>query len=109
MHAIEDLLVTDTLLARSVRDVAWATAVAGTDGTTAPGIARPLRIAMVSRTLDGEAPHPHVALALRRAAAQIGSATCRDRVCQYVYISVVAVSLKTNHRTITQNSRYATQ
>src|SRR3546814_18151089 len=25
---------------------------------------------------------------------QIGSASCRERVCQYVYISVVAVSLK---------------
>src|SRR3546814_11167714 len=25
---------------------------------------------------------------------QIGSASCRDSVCQYVYISVVAVSLK---------------
>src|SRR3546814_19463451 len=26
--------------------------------------------------------------------AQIGRASCRERVCQYVYISVVAVSLK---------------
>src|SRR3546814_10308071 len=26
---------------------------------------------------------------------QIGRASCRERVCQYVYISVVAVSLKT--------------
>src|SRR3546814_11040276 len=26
--------------------------------------------------------------------AQIGRASCRDRVCQYVYISVFAVSLK---------------
>src|SRR3546814_19954346 len=28
------------------------------------------------------------------AAAEIGRASCRERVCQYVYISVVAVSLK---------------
>src|SRR3546814_10963854 len=28
------------------------------------------------------------------AMAQIGRASCRERVCQYVYISVVAVSLK---------------
>src|SRR3546814_11102664 len=27
----------------------------------------------------------------RRAARQIGSASCRERVCQYVYISLVAV------------------
>src|SRR3546814_19724167 len=27
---------------------------------------------------------------------QIGSASCRERVCQYVSISVVALSLKTN-------------
>src|SRR3546814_11865925 len=26
--------------------------------------------------------------------AQLGRASCRERVCQYVYISVVAVSLK---------------
>src|SRR3546814_18689566 len=28
-----------------------------------------------------------------------GSASCRDRVCQYVYVSVVAVSLKTTNPT----------
>src|SRR3546814_20326132 len=28
---------------------------------------------------------------------EIGSESCRDRVCQYVSISVVAVSLKTKH------------
>src|SRR3546814_20317173 len=32
---------------------------------------------------------------------QIGRASCRERVCQYVYISVVAVSLKKKH---TQNA-----
>src|SRR3546814_15953806 len=30
------------------------------------------------------------------ARSQIGRASCRERVCQYVYISVVAVSLNTN-------------
>src|SRR3546814_12100004 len=30
--------------------------------------------------------------------AQIGRASCRERVCQYVSISVVAVSLKKTHR-----------
>src|SRR3546814_16187816 len=29
-------------------------------------------------------------------ADEIGRASCRERVCQYVYISVVAVSLKKN-------------
>src|SRR3546814_11795627 len=33
---------------------------------------------------------------------EIGRASCRERVCQYVYISVVAVSLKKNK---IQNSR----
>src|SRR3546814_18314854 len=32
---------------------------------------------------------------------EIGSASCRERVCQYVYISVVAGTLKTN--TYTKN------
>src|SRR3546814_19199497 len=30
-------------------------------------------------------------------AREIGRASCRERVCQYVYISVVAVSLKKKH------------
>src|SRR3546814_11783576 len=29
--------------------------------------------------------------------AEIGSASCRERVCPYVYVSVVAVSLKKKH------------
>src|SRR3546814_16013251 len=32
----------------------------------------------------------------RHHGAQIGRASCRERVCQYVWISVVAVSLKQN-------------
>src|SRR3546814_12849140 len=30
---------------------------------------------------------------------EIGRASCRERVCQYVYISVVAVSLKKKNKT----------
>src|SRR3546814_11524854 len=30
---------------------------------------------------------------------EIGRASCRERVCQYVYISVVAVSLKKKYQT----------
>src|SRR3546814_13524923 len=47
----------------------------------------------------GEAKRPSTALNAKAASAarlprQIGSATCRERVCQYVSISVVAVSLQ---------------
>src|SRR3546814_18902603 len=50
-----------------------------------------------SRTPDGEHCHrggddPH-------RSAQIGRASCRERVCQYVSISVVAVSLKKKNET----------
>src|SRR3546814_19461751 len=37
--------------------------------------------------------------ALKEANRQIGIAPCRERVCQYVYISVVAVSLNKNNTT----------
>src|SRR3546814_12549213 len=39
---------------------------------------------------------PDIALQL----CQIGRATCRGRVCRYVWISVVAVSLKTKNKNI---------
>src|SRR3546814_17771588 len=35
--------------------------------------------------------------------AEIGRASCRERVCQYVEISVVAVSLKKKKKTIKDN------
>src|SRR3546814_17268043 len=34
---------------------------------------------------------------------QIGRASCRERVCQYVYISVVAVSLNNKNKTTSRN------
>src|SRR3546814_14620043 len=34
---------------------------------------------------------------------QSGRASCRERVCQYVYISVVAVSLKKNNKSYNTN------
>src|SRR3546814_13551776 len=46
----------------------------------------------------------------KRVASSIGRASCRGRVCQYVYISVVAVSLKKHnipnqtHNTISTKS-----
>src|SRR3546814_10945480 len=36
------------------------------------------------------------------ALVEIGRASCRERVCQYVYISVVAVSLKKKQKDITK-------
>src|SRR3546814_13021801 len=43
------------------------------------------------RRLPAHAAQPQPALHGRQ---QIGRASCRERVCQYVYISLVAVSLK---------------
>src|SRR3546814_12320230 len=40
------------------------------------------------------APGPR---ALSRAARELGRASCRERVCQYVSLSVVAVSLQNKH------------
>src|SRR3546814_11939936 len=36
---------------------------------------------------------------------QIGRASCRERVCQYVYVSVVAVSLKKKNTKTTKDDR----
>src|SRR3546814_18810457 len=48
----------------------------------------------------GEAPMALTAFTMSARDAQIGRASGRDRVCEYVYISVVAVSLKNNNRKI---------
>ncbi|MFT3762272.1 MAG: amidase family protein [Pseudoxanthomonas sp.] len=70
-HVIEDLLVADSLMARSVRDVAWGFAIAHADpqramvGGPEPGR---LRIAVVETSLLGAAPHPDVAAAIRDSA-----------------------------------------
>jgi len=70
-HAIEDLLVSDVLLSRSLRDSAWAFAAAHPDPSRAmvrgPSPRR-LRIAVIEPNLRGDAPHPDVAEALRHAA-----------------------------------------
>src|SRR3546814_15925835 len=49
---------------------------------------------------NGLAPVARIGLELRLLAGidQIGRASCRDRVCPYVSISVVAVSLKKKNR-----------
>ncbi|HEY1130989.1 MAG TPA: amidase family protein, partial [Roseateles sp.] len=70
-HAIEDLLVSDSLMSRSVRDTAWGFAAAHRDP------ARPvvkqssparLRIAVIDHGLRGQRPHADVVDAVRRTA-----------------------------------------
>lgn len=73
-HVIEDLLVGDTLLARSVRDVAWATAATAPRGTpVAIPDRRRLRIAMIPESLDRGLPSPEVGVALEFAAGLCAS------------------------------------
>jgi amidase len=70
-HAIEDLLVADSLMARSVRDVAWGFAAAHTDPrrkTVSGASPKRLRIATITHGLRGQAPHPEVANAITRSA-----------------------------------------
>jgi amidase len=66
-HAIEDLLVADSLHSRSVRDVAWGFAAAHIDSqrqaVTSPS-SRRLRIAVIEHGLRGTAPHTDVARAV---------------------------------------------
>lgn len=69
-HPIEDLLVGDSLLARSVRDVAWGFAATRRQNnplTTGPR-ARQLRIRVVEQNMLGEAADASVATVLRRTA-----------------------------------------
>jgi amidase len=71
-HAIEDLLVADSLMARSVRDVAWGFAAAHPDPlkTMVRGATtRRLRIAVIQHGLRGQTPHAEVAEAITRTAA----------------------------------------
>ncbi|MCI3131181.1 amidase family protein [Phenylobacterium aquaticum] len=69
-HVVEDLLVSDTLLTRSVRDAHWATVVTR-DGDGLPAGRRDpgrLRIALSLTNLLGAPPHPEVAQAVQQAA-----------------------------------------
>ncbi len=69
-HPIEDLLVADSLMARTVRDVAAGFDLARPGGEVAPVAPgrRRLRIAIIEPTLGGEAPHPDCRRALTEAA-----------------------------------------
>ncbi|KRG44213.1 hypothetical protein ARC20_08745 [Stenotrophomonas panacihumi] len=67
-HAIEDLIVADSLMSRSVRDTAWAFATAHPRADVdLAGLARAprrLRIGVVAESLPGLAPDPAVAAVL---------------------------------------------
>ncbi|AZU04049.1 amidase [Glycocaulis alkaliphilus] len=69
-HPIEDLLVADSLMARTVRDVAAGFALArpGREAAPAGPGRRRLRIALIEPTLAGGAPHPDCQEALTEAA-----------------------------------------
>ncbi|MBB3224939.1 amidase family protein [Pseudoduganella umbonata] len=70
-HNVEDLLVGDSLMSRSVRDTAWAFAATHLQPrrpmVTGPS-ARRLRIAVIENGLQGGAPHADVADVVRRTA-----------------------------------------
>ena len=70
-HIIEDFLVGDTLLSRSIRDAAWAFAVT-TPGRKPPVTFNPksrrLRIGFALENFNDEQPSPDVAAVIRRSA-----------------------------------------
>lgn len=70
-HNVEDLLVGDSLMSRSVRDTAWGFAAVHLDPqramVTGPS-ARRLRIGVIEHGLRGAAPDADVAQAIRRSA-----------------------------------------
>ncbi|HEY0686548.1 MAG TPA: amidase family protein [Steroidobacter sp.] len=80
-HVIEDLLVGDTLLSRTVRDAHWALGVTAPHAADLGGAhrktSRRLRIALVMNNLLGDAPHSEVMTAISRTAelcAKLGHA-----------------------------------
>ncbi|WP_157218350.1 amidase family protein [Flavisphingomonas formosensis] len=74
VHIIEDLLACDVLLSRSVRDVAWATAVgAGSASRPMGPSADRLRIAVVTENLDGVPPSGPVAMIVEKTVALCAS------------------------------------
>jgi amidase len=75
-HNVEDLLVGDSLMSRSVRDTAWAFAATHLEKNRAMvkgAASRRLRVAVIENGLRGNVPHPDVAAAIRRTADLCGS------------------------------------
>jgi amidase len=70
-HNVEDLLVGDSLMSRSVRDTAWAYAATHLQAArpmVQGASPRRLRIAVIEHGLRGNVPHADVAQAIRRSA-----------------------------------------
>ncbi|MBB4630869.1 amidase family protein [Sphingosinicella soli] len=66
---IDDLLASDGLLGRSMRDTIWAAQFLRTQPPGETAIARPLRIAMCLTGLDGLPPDPAIAEVIGKAAS----------------------------------------
>jgi amidase len=70
-HNVEDLLVGDSLMSRTVRDTAWAYAATHLQANrpmVQGASPRRLRVAVIEHGLRGNVPHPDVAAAIRRSA-----------------------------------------
>lgn len=69
-HLLDDVLCSDSLISRSVRDVAWAYAAAATDSR--PAVTKPqgprLRIGLLLDGMDGAAPQAEISRVVERAA-----------------------------------------
>lgn len=74
VHWLDDMLCSDAMITRSVRDAAWAFGVARPDGRPRPRrpVDRRLRIALVLEGMDGREPDAAVASAVRRTAELCG-------------------------------------
>src|SRR3546814_15005190 len=88
----------------------WSSDVCSSDLNAAERIDHAERIAnsdALTGLANGRTLQRVLELELARAARQIGRASCRDRECQFVLISVVAVSLKTKRpRHISDDSKF---
>lgn len=67
-HLLEDVLVSDAMLTRSVRDTAWFARWLRPENVTQQAKTGPLRIVQCNRGMNGSLPHPAVADAIDRTA-----------------------------------------
>src|SRR3546814_20074875 len=78
----------------------WSSDVCSSDLPYRAGAAAPLAGGIVFVDPRHEAAGARAILPREDGRAELGRASCRARVCQYVSISVVAVSLKQNTTTL---------
>src|SRR3546814_21062830 len=72
----------------------WSSGVCSSDLKTGAGKARQQADIAALETELSESLGTRVSVVHGRSGKEIGRASCRERVCQYVWISVVALSLK---------------